>query len=66
MKNNTNSSMKILNRIKDGLKRKQNRLGVNVSKGCGIFFEIPLNDNMMGDQLLGHPCIKEMKENINN
>jgi hypothetical protein len=52
-------TIEILNKIRDTLKRKQTTLEL---KGPGVAFEkIQYGEEMMGDQLLGHPSMKEIE-----
>ena len=65
---------KILHKISTALKRDKTILEVNGNNGAGIHFEkiqhiqerdrlIPISeDEMFGDQLLGHPLIKEIED----
>jgi hypothetical protein len=49
---NMKTSIEVFDKIKDKLKRKHTILEI---KGLGISFE-----EMMGDQLFGHPAIKKI------
>jgi len=57
-------SMEILNKIKNKLRRKPTVLEVNGNNGPGIKFEeVIYSEEMMGDQLYGHPSMKEIQDN---
>ena len=59
-------SMEILNKIKNKLRMKSSvrtTLQANGNNGHGIEFEkIIYNEEMMGDQLYGHPSMKEIRD----
>ena len=56
------SSIKILRKIRT--KMRKTKLEVNGNKPGIQFEEIIYDDNMMGDQLLGHPIMIEMENNL--
>ena len=59
-------SVKILRRIQSKLRgTPKTTLEVNGNSGPAIKFEeLQYEDNMMGDQLFGHPSMKEIEKNL--